>query len=887
MSGLSEDDSSDSSNEFLVAPEKINFNSSFFTDKNSKVNTAAVKTDTEEESTDDERLRDVSQASSIELFTQVLKNLESSQKLEQSDENAEKHRSRDSPTSRKIKKVIPETKEERRHSTSPNEINELLLRGESGAGSPRKRNLKETPAKDEEDEDDEEGNTEYIIPKDGVKITLPGTSLMLNRKKKGAVDLKALLRRRLRANQVFIEKVGLLCWLAYGFYLNRQANQPEVMSTGLSLISSSSYPKTRIDLTYLEKFTRWFRNVFAVEPAESDGNQHINKETLLKALEERKVSDHRELALLYVATLRGLGLNCRLVVSLCPPRRALSDDPLFQTDKKERDNSKSRSNAAKAKASSKSRKQDASEKPTVVENSPEGKKNANMEAKRRAAEILRSKSKKSKSDAKKEPTTGGGAAKSSSAAGKKDEEGKGLSSLRQLRSRKVNVASEENKTEKPAESSSKSDGTKSKYYMEEDSTDSEAEFHPKATRAAKRKSSETNERVASSKSNKKSNRKLLSSDSENEETGRAKKTKDIWVEVYLESEDSWICVSVMDEKIHCVNEVYRSAKKPVLHVIAWNSEGLVKDVTRRYCPHWLTVTRKQRIDEKWWSEALAPWKEKSTAISRAEDEMLLQKELEQPLPKTLTECKGHPLYVVARHLLKFEGLYPPDCVPLGHLKSGDAIYSRHCVHTLCSRETWLKRARVVKPNQEPYKIVKARPKYDKLSGMKIKDSALEVFGQWQTKEYEPPEAKDGIVPRNEYGNVDLFKQCMLPKGTVHVNLPGLNRVARKLNIDCASAVVGFNFGCMGAVPALEGFVVCAEYEDTLREAWEAEQVEAIKRAKEKRDKRVYGNWKRLIHGLIIRERLVAKYEFSDEIKTVATKKRAKHKNTDAKKTRVS
>lgn len=177
----------------------------------------------------------------------------------------------------------------------------------------------------------------------------------------------------------------------------------------------------------------------------------------------------------------------------------------------------------------------------------------------------------------------------------------------------------------------------------------------------------------------------------------------------------------------------------MLHVIAWNSEGLIKDVTRRYCPHWLTVTRKQRIDEKWWSETLAPWKEKSTAISRAEDEMLLQKyildqkprftgnprllmlwiylrcrELEQPLPKTLAECKGHPLYVVARHLLKFEGLYPPDCVPLGHLKSGDAIYSRHCVHTLCSRETWLKRARVVKPNQEPYKIVKARLKYDKV-----------------------------------------------------------------------------------------------------------------------------------------------------------------------------
>lgn len=53
--------------------------------------------------------------------------------------------------------------------------------------------------------------------------------------------------------------------------------------------------------------------------------------------------------------------------------------------------------------------------------------------------------------------------------------------------------------------------------------------------------------------------------------------------------------------------------------------------------------------------------------------------------------------------------------------------------------------------------------------MRLKDAALELFGEWQTTEYVPPEAKDGIVPRNEYGNVDLFKKCMLPKGTVHIN----------------------------------------------------------------------------------------------------------------------
>jgi len=55
-----------------------------------------------------------------------------------------------------------------------------------------------------------------------------------------------------------------------------------------------------------------------------------------------------------------------------------------------------------------------------------------------------------------------------------------------------------------------------------------------------------------------------------------------------------------------------------------------------------------------------------------------------------------------------------------------------------------------------------------MSGTVITDLPLEVFGPWQTQDYEPPTAKDGIVPRNAYGNVELFKPSMLPKGCVHL-----------------------------------------------------------------------------------------------------------------------
>lgn len=57
-------------------------------------------------------------------------------------------------------------------------------------------------------------------------------------------------------------------------------------------------------------------------------------------------------------------------------------------------------------------------------------------------------------------------------------------------------------------------------------------------------------------------------------------------------------------------------------------------------------------------------------------------------------------------------------------------------------------------------------------------------------------------------------------------MPGLNKVARKLNIDCASAIVGFDFHGGWSHPIYDGFVVCQEFEDQLIIAWETVSVVA-------------------------------------------------------------
>lgn len=125
---------------------------------------------------------------------------------------------------------------------------------------------------------------------------------------------------------------------------------------------------------------------------------------------------------------------------------------------------------------------------------------------------------------------------------------------------------------------------------------------------------------------------------------------------------------------------------------------------------------------------------------------------------------------------------------------------------------------------------------------------------------------------------------MLPKKTVHLQrkflsfvivieqslkqsiphtVPGLNRTCKKLNIDCASAVVGFDFHSGSCHPTYDGFVVCEEFAEQAMAQYWLDQEEAQRREDEKVKQRVYGNWKKLIRGLLIRQRLQRKYNFNE------------------------
>ncbi|KAJ6611382.1 hypothetical protein B0H10DRAFT_2056390 [Mycena sp. CBHHK59/15] len=98
----------------------------------------------------------------------------------------------------------------------------------------------------------------------------------------------------------------------------------------------------------------------------------------------------------------------------------------------------------------------------------------------------------------------------------------------------------------------------------------------------------------------------------------------------------------------------------------------------------------------------------------------------------------------------------------------------------------------------------------------------------QTELYVPDPV--GKIPKNNFGNIDLYVPSMLPAGAVHIPYKGTAKIAKKLRFDYAEAVTGFEFRNRRATALME------------------ERERVLKR------------WTRLIHGLRIRQSLQEEYK---------------------------
>ncbi|KRX19764.1 OTU domain-containing protein 5, partial [Trichinella nelsoni] len=294
------------------------------------------------------------------------------------------------------------------------------------------------------------------------------------------------------------------------------------------------------------------------------------------------------------------------------------------------------------------------------------------------------------------------------------------------------------------------------------------------------------------------------------------------------------------------------------YCFSFDNEHAVRDVTIRYASNYGTVDfKRRRLSDSWFQLTLDIFQPANKLRNRLEDLFLEKMLSEKPLPKKRSDYKNHPLYVLKRDLLKFEALYPADLQPVGYIGQ-EAVYPRTAVMNLKGKEAWIREARVIKANEQPYKVVKGRPKMTVPKELRV-DRPLNLYGIWQTEPYIPKPAEDGIVPKNEYGNVELYQMSMLPPGTVYMIQPGLLSIARKLNIDCAPAVVGWEFHCRSSHPIVEGCVVCKEHKEILEAAWLEEQIHIAVKEKERKTMRALKNWRKMVRSVLIKAKVEKKF----------------------------
>ncbi|KAK3121748.1 hypothetical protein QOZ80_8BG0660270 [Eleusine coracana subsp. coracana] len=346
-----------------------------------------------------------------------------------------------------------------------------------------------------------------------------------------------------------------------------------------------------------------------------------------------------------------------------------------------------------------------------------------------------------------------------------------------------------------------------------------------------------------------------------------------WAEVYCGGQSStgkWVHVDALNDIIDGERNVEASSavcKKPLRYVVAFAGNG-AKDVTRRYCLQWHRIVQ-GRVNPQWWDNVLAPLKQMELAATNDSEDIELQtRALTEPLPTNQQAYKDHHLYALEKWLRKNQVLHPKGPV-LGFCK-GHPVYPRSCVQTLQSRHGWLREGLQVRENELAAKVV-TRPKRT-FNAQPLQQSAdedglaptLELYGEWQLEPLQLPHAVDGIVPKNERGQVDVWSEKCLPPGTVHLRLPRLFHVAKRLGIDYAPAMVGFDYRSGRCLPVFDGIVVCTEFKNAILEAYAEEDEQRQEYEKKQQEAQALARWYQLLCSIVTRQRLKETYKTPSE-----------------------
>ncbi|MCJ1253778.1 hypothetical protein MMC24_001591 [Lignoscripta atroalba] len=342
------------------------------------------------------------------------------------------------------------------------------------------------------------------------------------------------------------------------------------------------------------------------------------------------------------------------------------------------------------------------------------------------------------------------------------------------------------------------------------------------------------------------------------------------------------------------------AKLVLAYIIAYSPDGTAKDVTTRYLKRhmWPGKTKGVRMpvekvpvlnkrgkvkhyEEYDWFKTMMSGYARTDEMRTAVDDLEEVKDLKalktekkdtQEGGETLQGYKNSAEFVLERHLRREEAILPsakPVKVFLagkGDKAKEEPVFRRKDVMICRTGESWHKEGRQIKAREFPMKMVPVRAvtltrkreveEAERDGGEKLKQG---LYAWDQTEWIIPPRIENGVIPKNAFGNIDCYVPTMVPKGAVHIPLKSTMRICKRLGIDYAEAVTGFEFGKQRAVPVITGVVVATENEDLVIDEWEKDEEERRIKEEGKREKMALSMWRKFIMGLRIMERVREEY----------------------------
>lgn len=307
------------------------------------------------------------------------------------------------------------------------------------------------------------------------------------------------------------------------------------------------------------------------------------------------------------------------------------------------------------------------------------------------------------------------------------------------------------------------------------------------------------------------------------------------------------------------------------YVVAFEEDASARDVTRRYAKAYNAKMRKTRVEstkdgETWWKNVMdyyeKPFLEDRDQLEFSE---FTAKSAAEPMPRNIQDFKDHPVYALERHLRQNEVIHPKR--KIGQVETGksgskknsvvEPVYRRADVHLVRSADGWYRLGRDIKIGEQPLKRVTCSQKRDESDNDLDDVSGVEraLYALHQTELYKPPPVVKGKVPKNAYGNLDVYVPSMIPPGGFHFRHSEAARAARILGIDCAAAVTGFEFKGRHGTAVVNGVIAALEHREALEEVIRCIEDERIQEELDRRTEGALRLWKHFLLKLRIAEKV--------------------------------